>query len=729
MQLTDPFGWVGATIDGQFAVEAVAGEGAFGVVYRGTHIGLDAPIAIKCLKLPGALSKEEQQSFLETFREEARILHRLSRRTLGIVQALDVGAAVAPSGQWTPYTIMEWLEGDTLEQDLKKRRATGLEPRQLDGAIDLVEPAASALAIAHEENISHRDIKPANLLLARSRSGTMMKVLDFGVAKAFAEAPELREALAQTGKNVPAFTPRYGAPEQFSPRYGATGPWTDVFAMALVLIEIMRGGIAALHGDDYMQLAVASRDPERRPTPRSLGLQVSTQVEAVFAKALAVNPAERFPSMGKLWSALHQAVFPDAATWNPGSTSGISHITALTGGSSSSRPSFPGSAPGSSPVAVITPRDPSSQLPPMVAIPPMSDPRALSAAHVTTQPAPRSSRNAALLGIVGALALVGGGVAAYMMFVRGRTPGDPNATAPQPTQTATSVASSAQAAPPVAPKRTECPSDMVLVPGGRFFMGSDDATFKLWQPAHKVTLDSFCIDTYEVTVEAYKSCSDQGDCKQPDEVPNYPKASGPKEISDEQHQKTREIYSEFCNFGKPGREKHPVNCVTWQHADTFCKAKQKRLPTEAEWEFAARGSDGRKFPWGNEAGDAEHMNAAGAEFNKWEASKKLSQSEKMYDTDDGYAGTAPVGSFPKGKTKFGAYDFVGNVWEWTSDWFATYKADEEVNPTGAPAGERKVIRGGGFNGGVQLWLNPAFRYFQVATASSHGIGFRCALTL
>ena len=101
----------------------------------------------------------------------------------------------------------------------------------------------------------------------------------------------------------------------------------------------------------------------------------------------------------------------------------------------------------------------------------------------------------------------------------------------------------------------------------------------------------------------------------------------------------------------------------------------------------------------------------------------------MFDADDGFAGTAPVGSFPKGKTKYGANDFVGNVWEWTADWFETYKPDEARNPRGAPAGERKAIRGGGFNGGVALWLNPAFRYHQLATASAPAIGFRCAATL
>jgi formylglycine-generating enzyme required for sulfatase activity len=169
--------------------------------------------------------------------------------------------------------------------------------------------------------------------------------------------------------------------------------------------------------------------------------------------------------------------------------------------------------------------------------------------------------------------------------------------------------------------------------------------------------------------------------------------------------------------------------VSWELADNYCQVKKKRLPTEAEWEYAARGSDGRKYPWGDEPGDEHHMNACGKECNAWEAKHGLSQSHRMYDADDGFVGTAPVGSFPAGKTKFGAYDFVGNVWEWTSDWFETYKPDEVVNPTGAPIGDRKAIRGGGFNGGVDLWLDPAFRYHQLATASSHGIGFRCALTL
>ncbi|WP_233561906.1 protein kinase domain-containing protein, partial [Sorangium cellulosum] len=191
MQASDPFGWIGSIIDGQFAVEALAGEGAFGVVYRARHLGFDAPVAVKCLKIPTGLSPDQQDGFLAKFREEARLLHQLSRRTMGIVQALDIGAAAAPRGPWTPYIVMEWLEGETLEQDLKRRRAENVAPRSLGEAIKLLAPVASALAVAHDGNVSHRDVKPANLFLL----GDRMKVLDFGLAKVFSETPKFAEAL------------------------------------------------------------------------------------------------------------------------------------------------------------------------------------------------------------------------------------------------------------------------------------------------------------------------------------------------------------------------------------------------------------------------------------------------------------------------------------------------------------------------------------------------------
>ena len=128
-----------------------------------------------------------------------------------------------------------------------------------------------------------------------------MKILDFGVAKMITDNTQMKAALAKTGHNITSFTPQYGAPEQFWRSYGATGPWTDVFALALVAVEMLAGK-TALDGGDLVQLAFSAGNPENRPTPRRLGADVPDAVEAVFARALAVQPATRFARAAEFWS-------------------------------------------------------------------------------------------------------------------------------------------------------------------------------------------------------------------------------------------------------------------------------------------------------------------------------------------------------------------------------------------------------------------------------------------
>ncbi|WP_394838337.1 protein kinase [Pendulispora rubella] len=301
----DPFAWIGHALEGRYDVEKVVGEGGFAVVYRGHHKGLDDAVAIKCLKIPRKLAGEERERFLQSFLDEGKLLHRLSRANANIVQALDVGATTSPNGTWTPYLVLEWLEGESLDDELRARSRKDLPPRSLEETLALLEPAARALATAHAQGIAHRDIKPANLFLCTVAGKRIIKVVDFGIAKVLGESTDLQRAHEATGMSLHAFTPRYGAPEQFDRRFGATGPWTDVFALALIVVEMVAGH-SAMQGDSA-QLFVASSNVQHRPTLRALDVDVgpaADAIEEVLLRALAVDPKERYGTAGDFWDAL-----------------------------------------------------------------------------------------------------------------------------------------------------------------------------------------------------------------------------------------------------------------------------------------------------------------------------------------------------------------------------------------------------------------------------------------
>ncbi len=305
-QVRDPFELIGTTIEGKYRVASVIGDGGFGVVYRGVHTGFGELIAIKCLKIPRDLDEKHRGELLEQLKEEGRLLHKLSKVTPGIVQALDVGAMTTAAGVWVPFLVLEWLEGETLGELQKRREDEHLGGMTVAEAVELLTPAARALAVAHQHKIAHRDVKPANLFVTKVSDRRTVKVLDFGIAKVLTDTT-ITEALAHTRAGPSAFTPRYGAPEQFNKQRGATGPWTDVFALALILVELTTGR-RALDGDDPTQLYVASADPTLRPTFRGRGLDVSDPVEAVIGKALHVEPKYRYGDAGDFWDALTAAV-------------------------------------------------------------------------------------------------------------------------------------------------------------------------------------------------------------------------------------------------------------------------------------------------------------------------------------------------------------------------------------------------------------------------------------
>jgi serine/threonine protein kinase len=300
----DAFGVVGQVIDGRYRVDGVVGEGGFGIVYKGWHLSFKRPVAVKILKAPAHFTSQARARFVEKFREEGELLSSLSDAP-NVVRVYDFGVTPTSGGQ-APYLVLEWLEGHGLDALMIDRHRRALGPWPLAEAVELLAPAIEGVAYAHQLRVVHRDIKPPNLFLARTARGATMKVLDFGIGKAMQEGESVTFASTGTASGFHAFSPSYGAPEQFfSKRYGATGPWTDVHALALVLVEMITGR-PALDGEEHAELLMAATSTTR-PTPRARGASVSDVVETVFQKALASNPSDRYQDAGALLDALRKA--------------------------------------------------------------------------------------------------------------------------------------------------------------------------------------------------------------------------------------------------------------------------------------------------------------------------------------------------------------------------------------------------------------------------------------
>jgi serine/threonine protein kinase len=233
----DFFGFVGELIEPQYRVDEVIGEGGFSVVYRGHHLGLDEPVAIKCLKMPAGLTPSMVDAVVERFQAESRIMYRLSQGNLNIVRSVSSGTAESKvTGALVPYMVLEWLEGVSLFQDLKERRQRRMIGRTLQDTIRLLDPAAMALDYAHAQGVVHRDLKPGNIFMATTRDGVRSKVLDFGLAKVLTDDGIGLGPAQHTMSQGIFCSLSYGAPEQFDPQRGPIGPWTDVYSFAFVIL-------------------------------------------------------------------------------------------------------------------------------------------------------------------------------------------------------------------------------------------------------------------------------------------------------------------------------------------------------------------------------------------------------------------------------------------------------------------------------------------------------------
>jgi serine/threonine-protein kinase len=306
----DVLGLVGCSID-QVRFDACVDAGGFGLIYRGYHEGLGEAVAIKCLRIAAVQRTNEaiREALAGRFRDETKLLYRLSQGNLDIVRCISSGSVIAPgTKEYTPYMVLEWLDGCTLSVELKERREQHVRPRTLDAAVQLLDSAVGALAYAHAHEVVHRDVKPGNLFLTRTREGVRMKVLDFGLAKILSDETIGVRPSVETGVGVHFCSPSYGAPEQFNAQIGKIGPWTDVYSLTLVLYEIMTGEKVRPAGNLAEGLLKAMDPRGGSPSATSLGLHVPKAVEDLLLRAVAKNPADRPRDAGVFWSELKAAI-------------------------------------------------------------------------------------------------------------------------------------------------------------------------------------------------------------------------------------------------------------------------------------------------------------------------------------------------------------------------------------------------------------------------------------
>jgi eukaryotic-like serine/threonine-protein kinase len=647
---------------GKFHILAEIGRGGFATVYRAEDTSLGRQVALKVLH-PQLLV---EPGFVERFQREARTLAGL--RHAHIITILEVGLAQGQS-----YIAMELARDGSLADRLQ---AGGALP--WDETLTLLQPVASALDYAHGQGVAHRDLKPANILLDGERGPL---VGDFGFARMMSGSSV---SLGLSGGVVG--TPSYIAPEVWE--LDASGPPGDVYALGCIAYEMLTGQVL-FPGNTPMQ-AVRAHDkgpqfPETWPAGTPAG------VERVLAKALAQGPEERMATAGAFWHALEalgvQAEAERAAAEQAAVVDQWRRETEATmaAGEWSAARMMVGRwlavAPGDNAA-----RQAQAEIERMMA--PAPQPAPVSRVPASAKPAPSAPTGRSQQGWIwaavglGAVALVSLLVMVLALSgVLGR--GSGLAAMPTTSHTSAPIPEATSSTGSTQIRQTDG-MEMVYVPAGDFLMGSpagegDDNE----HPQHTVYLDAFWIDRTEVTNRQYQQCVQAGACD----------------------------VSRYADNSDYNGADQPVVGVTWFNASDYCQWAGGRLPTEAEWEKAARGMDGRKYPWGNQTATCDYAVMDDGSGNG------CGRGDAAWD----------VGSKPGGASPYEALDMAGNVWEWVADWYGSdyYDVSPANNPTGPGSGEYRVLRGGSWSHSVRsvraanrLYSNPVYR--------NNNVGFRCA---
>jgi len=663
---------------GRYEIISELGQGGMGTVYHARDPRFQRDVAIKVL--PREFLHDVQ--FSARFDREAQTIAALEHPN--ILPVYDFGDQ---DGQ--PFLVMRYLPGGSLADKLKKGSLN------IDEVAEVLKRIGLALDYAHSKGVIHRDLKPANILFDDSGRAFLT---DFGIAR-------ISEATASlTGTSAILGTPAYMSPEQLHGDRELDGR-SDIYSTGVTLFEMLTG--EQPYSADTPTKVMMKHLLDPIPNLVDFNPDIPIGFQSVISKAMAKEPGERYLRAIDLADDFIRLIVTDeteqqdyfATIVESGMNLGETYIE--------------------SPPQGI---EPAEKQEPIQAKPTHASPEAREA-QIDRRRIPLWLLFIGGIFVIGIAIVIGFNAVGSLSSAPEENTQIPPSTA-VPTEEAetevapteespteevpTSLPTEEREEPIITPDATVTPVDdtlngifidsyevpMVFVSAGSFSMGSEESSSKA-APIHTVTLDEFYIDQYEVTNALYAQCVTEFVCAPPANTRSH----------------TRDQYYGNIEFAD-----YPVINVTWEDAAAYCEWRGARLPTEAEWEKAARGEDGLRYPWGDEF-DGSILNFCDTSCPSENANQ---------DFADGYPDTSPSGSFPEGRSPYNAYDMAGNVWEWVIDWYAEdyYEISPELNPTGPASGEERVLRGGSWFFS-DVFAQTAFRYKQDPDSYFSFIGFRC----
>jgi len=639
---------IGQILNNRYRIDGLVAKGGFGAVYRAYDFALDRPCALKenLETDPGAHGQ---------FKLEAKVLGNLSHANLPRV----IDHFVIPrQGQ---YLVMDFVEGENLQVMLD--RVGG--PLSESQVLPWIEQICDALSYLHSQDlpIIHRDIKPLNIILLPD--GQAVKLVDFGIIKV-GSGPTARAARAATEG--------YSPPEQY---HGTTDARSDVYALGATLYALLTG-----------QQPPASTDRAAGvflPPPRSINPGISPHIESAISKAMALSQADRYQTIDEFKSAFQSS--RKKLVW-------IAVVLSLI-------------VPGIILCVVFAPKGPQPTARETASLIQTTLTPAVSPITVSSTPQEITVTPA-----------IQATTALYHLHVTQTAVAALEAVTPTPTATPTLGIGSTLVSPIDG-------LEMVYVPEGEFLMGitegdlgqlsqictvCDVDTLRDTLPQRTVYLDAFWLDKTEVTNAQFTQfVTETGYLTSAERTDDFSYVINPSSNSFQSRPDATWQNPHRFGYGISGREEYPVTQISWEDADAYCRWAGRRLPSEAEWEKAARGIDGRFFPWGDELPNSQLLNY---NFN--------------------LSGPTVVGSYPAGASPYGALDMAGNIREWVADYYSEeyYSVAPEINPIGPATGEGYSKRGASWatTDDLELFLTTAmFRLWNYPYVSSDVTGFRCAM--